>query len=278
VRGDESAVGRTWSDPKPPPTVDVSVAHPARIYDYLLGGKDNYAVDRAVGEHLQRISPLASASARRNREFVLRAVATTIREHDIDQVLDLGTGIPTAPTVHGVARAANPDARVVYVDNDPIVLAHDRALLAVEPGVHTVLGDLTDPPSVLEHPELVDVLDWSRPICVVMAAVFHFVPDAEDPLGVLAGWTERMAPGSVLIVSMLTDEDTDPDELELARTAYRASQGLTFRSRERVAAFFAGLDLVEPGIVHPAAWRPTEVPATATEGSAAFLVGVGVRR
>ena len=263
---------------EPAPRVDTSVAHPARIYDYLLGGKDNFAADRAVGEQLQRITPLASASARRNREFVLRAVATMVREHDLDQVLDVGTGIPTAPTVHGVARAAKPGAVVVYVDNDPMVLAHDRALLAVEPGLHTVLGDLTDPPSVLEHPELTGVLDWSRPVCVVMAAVWHFVSDADDPLAAMAAYTGRMAPGSVLVLSMLTDEGTDPAELERARTAYRAAHDLTFRSRARVTDFFTGLDLVEPGVVHPAQWRPTEVPVTRTEGSPAFLVGVGIRR
>ena len=265
-------------DPTPPPQIDASIAHPARIYDYLLGGKDNYEVDRAVAEQLLAINPVASASARRNREFILRAVPVMVGELGVSQILDLGTGIPTAPTVHRRAREVNPDTTVVYVDNDPIVLAHDRALLAVEPGVHTVLGDLTDPPTVLEHPELDGVLDWSRPIGLIMAAVFHFVPDEKGPVDILRAYTERMAPGSVVAISMLTSEGAVAAEMAQAQERYRASQGLTFRDRAGIAAFFDGLDLIEPGLVDPAGWRPTEVPATETEGSQHLMVGVGVRR
>jgi hypothetical protein len=265
-------------DPTPPPEIDVSIAHPARIYDYLLGGKDNYAADRAVADQMLAINPEAAPSARRNREFILRAVRTMVEELGIDQILDLGTGIPTAPTVHGVARSINPDVVVGYVDNDPIVLAHDRALLAVEPGVVTVLGDLTDPSSVLDAPEITELIDWSRPVGVIMAAVFHFVPPERGPEGMVAQYRARMAPGSAAAISMLTSDGAVAAQMNQARHEYeqRATQGLTFRSRTEIAGFFAGFELAEPGLVDPAAWRPTQVPLTETEGSAYFLVGLGV--
>jgi hypothetical protein len=263
-------------DPAPPPEIDVSIAHPARIYDFLLGGKDNYAADRAVAEQMLAINPEAAPSARRNREFILRAVRAMVEELGIDQIVDLGTGIPTAPTVHGVARAINPEVVVAYVDNDPIVLAHDRALLAVEPGVVTVLGDLTDPPSVLDAPEINELIDWSRPVGMIMAAVFHFVPPERAPERVVAAYRDRMAPGSAVAISMLTSTGAVADDMEQAKRQYRATQGLTFRSRDEVAAFFAGFEPVEPGLVDPAAWRPTQVPPTETVGSRHFLAGVGV--
>jgi hypothetical protein len=277
VAGTGGAPATPPGDPTPPPEIDVTVAHPARIYDFLLGGKDNYESDRAVAEQMIAINPLARAGARRNREFALRAVRTMVAELGIDQVLDLGAGIPTAPNVHQVARAANPDAVVAYVDNDPIVLAHDRALLSVEPGVLTVLGDLTDPPSVLDDPDIGDLFDWSRPVGVVFASVFHFVPDKLDPPAVVAAYRDRMAPGSAVAISMLTSEGADPGEMSAATRDYRATQGLTFRDRGRIAGFFAGFDVLDPGLVHPADWRPTQVPTTLVEGSAAMLVGVGVR-
>jgi hypothetical protein len=275
ARGD----GATGSgDPAPPPEIDVTIAHPARIYDFLLGGKDNYESDRAVAEKMIAINPLARAGARRNREFLLRAVRTMVADLGIDQILDLGAGIPTAPNVHQVARAENPAAVVAYVDNDPIVLAHDRALLSVEPGVRTVLGDFTDPPSVLDDPEIGELIDWSRPVGVVMASVFHFVPDELDPPAMVAAYRDRMASGSAVAISMLTSEGADPGQMSQATRDYRATQGLTFRDRARIAEFFAGFDVLEPGLVHPADWRPTQVPPTDVEGSTVMLVGVGVRR
>jgi S-adenosyl methyltransferase len=273
----ESTDYATHGDPVPPPQIDVSIAHPARIYDFLLGGKDNYEADREVAQHMLAINPQAAPSARRNREFILRAVRAMVEDLGIDQIVDLGTGIPTAPTVHRVARDINPDVVVAYVDNDPIVMAHDRALLAVEPGVLTVLADLTHPPSVLDDPEIGGLIDWSRPVGIIMAAVFHFVPPQRDPEAMVAAYRDRMAPGSVAAISMLTSEGAVASEMSRARQEYqeRATQGLTFRSRAEVGAFFAGFDLVEPGLVHPAEWRPTQLPPTETEGSDYFLVGVG---
>jgi molybdopterin-guanine dinucleotide biosynthesis protein len=265
-------------DPAPPPEIDVSVAHPARIYDFLLGGKDNYAADRAVAEQIMGVNPQTAAAARRNREWVLRAVPVMVGVLGIDQIVDLGTGIPTAPTVHGVARAVNPDVVVAYVDNDPIVLAHDRALLAVDAGVVTVLGDLTEPASVLDDPEIGALIDWSRPVGIIMAAVFHFVPPQRRPLEIVAAYRDRLAPGSAVALSMLTSEGVDDDEIERGKQAYRATQGLTFRSQAGVTDFFAGLDLVEPGVVAPAQWQPTELPRTETDGSELLLVGLGVVR
>jgi len=273
-----SSANRGSTDPAPPPEIDVTVAHPARIYNYLIGGKDNYESDRAVAEQLIAINPLARAGALRNREFALRAVRAMVADHGIDQILDLGAGIPSRPNVHEVARAENPATVVAYVDNDPIVLAHDRALLAVEPGVVTALGDLTDPPSVLGAPELDGLIDWSRPVGVVLAAVFHFVPEDRDPTGIVAAYRDRMAPGSAVAISMLTTEGGDPGEMDRAQRDYRATQGLTFRDRARIEEFFAGFDVVEPGVVHPALWRPTQVPPTEVAGSVAMLAGLGVRR
>ena len=261
----------------PDPGFDASRPHVSRVYDYLLGGKDNYAADRAVAEQMLVINPGAAHSARRNREFILRAVRAMVEDLGIDQIVDLGTGIPTAPTVHRVARDINPDVVVAYIDNDPIVMAHDRALLAVEPGVLTVLADLTDPPSVLDDQEIGGLIDWSRPVGIIMAAVFHFVPPERNPEAMVAAYRDRLAPGSAAAISRLTSEGAVASQMTRARNEYRerATQGLTFRSRDEVGAFFTGFDLVEPGLVHPAEWRPTQLPPTETEGSDYVLVGVG---
>jgi S-adenosyl methyltransferase len=278
--GDGGATGSkdyaTQGDPTPPPEIDVSIAHPARIYDFLLGGKDNYAADREVAARIMEVNPQTAAAARRNREFILRAVPVMVGELGIDQIIDLGAGIPTAPTVHGVARAINPDVVVAYVDNDPIVLAHDRALLAVDAGVITVLGDLTDPASVLDDPEIGALIDWSRPVGLIMAAVFHFVPPERDPVGIVAAYRRRLAPGSAAAISMLTSDGASAEEIDRGKQAYRATQGLTFRSHDGVAEFFSGFELAEPGVVAPADWRPTQVPRTETDGSEILLAGLGV--
>jgi hypothetical protein len=263
-------------DTAPPPGIDTSVAHPARIYDHLLGGKDNYEVDRRTAERLLAVVPEVGHTARRNREFIARAVRYVVGDLGIDQIVDIGTGIPTAPAVHAVAREIDPGVRVAYVDNDPIVLAHDRALLAREPGVLTVLGDLTDPPSVLEHPEIAQLVDWSRPVGLLLAAVFHFVPDERDPLAMLAAYRERLAPGSAVVISLATSEGYPAEVAQRVREVYRtAAAPLVPRTRAQIERFFTGLRVVEPGVTILSGWRPDSAePATA--GADLLLCGVGV--
>jgi SAM-dependent methyltransferase len=240
---------------------DTSVAHPARRYDYLLGGKDNFAADRESGDRLIAAIPQVRTGALENRQFLRRAVTHLAGEAGVRQFLDIGTGIPTSPNVHEVAQAIVPSARVVYADNDPIVLSHARALLTSSPQGATayVDADLRRPDEILDAPELAATLDLSQPVALMLLAVLHFFPDSVDPQALVRRLVSALAPGSYLVMSHGT-YDFLP-----AQTAQRAdhtmsAEGVYPRDRDGFAAFFDGLELLDPGIVSVARWRSAGDP------------------
>jgi len=232
--------------------------HPARVYDYLLGGKDNFAADRAAAQAGLQANPNSRVPPRENRAFLGRAVRYLAGQAGIDQFLDIGTGIPTSPNVHELAQQINPAARIVYVDNDPIVLAHARALLRGGPAGRTAYidADVRDTAAVLGAPDLLATLDLDRPVALLLLAVLHFVGDADDPYGVARRLVDALPSGSYLALSHLTG-DFDPAAWEGVAAVFRRS-GVTMqvRSLAEVTRFFDGLELVEPGVVSLPAWRP----------------------
>jgi hypothetical protein len=246
-------------EPTPGAKLDVTTPSVARTYDYLLGGKDNYEVDRQAVEMLRIVAPEAPLTARMNREFGKRA-ARYIAEQGIRQFIDLGSGIPTSPpSVHDAVRSVDPTARVVYVDLDRVVVAHSRALRSIGPGLTTILADIRQPETVLDHPELQAHIDFSEPVGVVIFSVLDVVEDKDNPLGIVRQFRERMAPGSYLGLSHLSARSA-PDAI--AHT-HRISQetgfpAVDFRPDEEVLQFFEGFDLVEPGLVDIREWHPEQ--------------------
>ncbi|WP_308164189.1 SAM-dependent methyltransferase [Nonomuraea sediminis] len=260
-----------------PPGVDPSVPSSARVYDYLLGGKDHLAVDRAVADRLLAVAPDTRLVARANRVFLVRAVRQ-MAEQGIRQFIDLGTGIPTSPSVHEVARRVNPACRVVYVDNDPVVRLHADVLLASEPGVAGIRGDLRQPEEILSDPHVTGLIDFDQPVGVLMLAVLHFVMDDEDPAGIVKRFRERMAPGSHLVLSH-TMAESDPEaikQLQIA-TANSPAQAV-FRTHEQVLRLFDGFELLEPGLVPVQDWRGGDDEVPLLDGVPRLRVegGVGV--
>ncbi|ADU11058.1 protein of unknown function DUF574 [Micromonospora sp. L5] len=245
--------------------IDTTVAHPARRYNYWLGGKDNFQADRDSGDAMAARFPTIRISALENRRFLRRAVRHLAGEAGIRQFLDIGTGIPTADNTHEVAQSTDPRARVVYVDNDPIVLAHARALLTSSPEGATAYldADLRDPERILAHPDLRRTLDLSQPVALMLLAVLHFVPDGEDPYAIVGRLLDALPAGSYLAASHAT-HDYLPEEL--AAEAKAAARGggphgvINLRSREEVVRFFDGLELVEPGVCSVAEWRADGEP------------------
>ncbi|MGI5230100.1 SAM-dependent methyltransferase [Actinoallomurus sp. CA-142502] len=235
------------------PGVDPGTPSVARMYDYFLGGEDNFPVDREAAEQVGRALPGVAEVARANRMFLRRAVRH-VAGRGVGQFLDLGAGLPTQGNVHEIARSVNPDARVVYVDNDPVVTSHGRALLARDEGAAVVQADMRDPESVLGTPEVAELIDFDRPVCVLFVAVLHFLTDEEDPAGLLARYRDAVPPGSHVIFSHAAIEERRNAEVG---DAYRsASAPFTARTREQVSAFLDGLTLVEPGVVRLHEWHP----------------------
>ncbi|MFI8435197.1 SAM-dependent methyltransferase [Streptomyces sp. NPDC079020] len=252
----------------PHPRVDTGKPHPARVYDWLLGGKDNYPVDQAVGE---KLPAEARANAARNRAFMHRASAW-LAHRGIDQFLDIGTGIPTAPNLHQVVQDIVPSARIVYADNDPIVLRHAEALLISSPEGATdyLHADVTKPEAILEHAR--ELLDFDRPVALSLIALMHFLPDGQDPYGITRTLVDALPPGSFLVLSHGT-ADQHPELRQETESAYRkGAMALRMRTRAEVEPFFEGLDLVAPGLVTATEWYQRE-PAPESERSG-FYVGV----
>ena len=263
--------------PPSAPLYPSAVPTPARVYDYMLGGKDNYEVDRRAVDDIAGAVPHVIAAAHRQREFVLRAVRHMVAELGLDQIVDLCPGLPAHPTVHQVARAARPGTVVGYVDGDPNVLAHNRALVSVEPGTGTFVGALTGPAAVLDDPGLSGLVDWSRPIGLLMASGFNFVLDDDVALGTVDAYRRRIAPGSAVAISMLTSDGQDVQLVaEGMAAADRASQPVRLRTRKEIGRFFCGFRMVEPGLVALHEWRPTQLPRTPKEGGHVALAGVGL--
>jgi hypothetical protein len=265
-----------------PPPVDLQTdrPHPARVYDYLLGGKDNYAADRAAAQAGLKANPNSRIPPRENRAFLRRAVRYLAREAGISQFLDIGTGIPTSPNVHEVAQHASPQARVVYVDNDPIVLAHARALLTTGPEGKTAYidADLRHVDKILNSAELRETLDLSQPVALLLIAIMHFIPDGDDPYGLAAALLDGLPSGSYLALSHLTG-DFDPVAWEGVAAVYRRTGViLQVRPLPAVQRFFDGLDLIDPGVVSLPRWRPDPGDIGQPPGDAAVSVYGGVGR
>jgi hypothetical protein len=239
-------------------TFDTSHAHSARIYNYWLGGKDNFAADREAAEQAIAANPGIRTDVRANREFLARVVRYLAAAGGIGQFLDIGTGLPTASNTHEVAQAVAPDARVVYVDNDPIVLAHARALLTSTPEGATAYidADLRDTPAIVRAAR--QTLDFSQPVALMLLIVLHLIPDADDPYGIVARLMEALPPGSHLV---LAHPASDIHAVQMAEMTKRVNERMTgpkatMRDRAAVTRFFQGLELLEPGVVQPQQWRP----------------------
>jgi hypothetical protein len=242
------------------PGTDPAQPAAARIYDYLLGGKDNYAVDRAAADRVLAVAPDQRRLARANRAFAIRAVRV-LGAAGLTQFIDLGTGFPTSPSVHEAARESDPSARAVYVDYDPIVHVHNEALLASDDRVISVQADIRQPEAILDHPDVLRLIDFSKPVGVLCVAVLHLVPDAEDPEGIVAQFRDRMGPGSCLVLSQFTS-DSDPDAMaELRAVAAGTAVETYFRSRSQIQRLFSGFELLEPGLTDVQEWRPDSVTA-----------------
>ncbi|MGI5168803.1 SAM-dependent methyltransferase [Spirillospora sp. CA-253888] len=256
--------------------IDTVKASPARVYDYLLGGKDNFEADRVLAEELVAVLPDVRRAARANRAFVGRAVAEAA-DGGVTQFLDLGAGLPAGENVHEIARRRRPAASVVYVDNDPMVVSHARALLQADDRVTVVEADLRRPAAVLSDAELGRCLDLDRPVAVLLAASLHFVPDEDDPAGIVAGFTRDLAPGSRLVISHWSG-GPDPAADAAIRNAYRdaATVPLVDRDPARLRALFAGFDLSGPGLADVLAWRSASSGGNAGS-SFRLLAGVGLR-
>ncbi|MFG2089337.1 MULTISPECIES: SAM-dependent methyltransferase [unclassified Spirillospora] len=238
-----------------PEGVDAAVPNGARIYDYMLGGKDNYLADRRVGEEMVKANPTAPLTARANREFLGRAVRFLAAEQGIRQFIDIGTGLPTQQNVHQAAHAVAPDSRVVYVDYDPVVVAHARALLSTADTVRVAEHDLRRPEEILADPEVLDLIDFSEPVAVLLVAILHFVGPDDDPHGIVARLRAAMAPGSHLVLSH-TASESPGEVMEAAKRGFRASGApLTPRTRAGIGEFFDGFDLLDPGLVDVREWR-----------------------
>ncbi|WP_033337677.1 SAM-dependent methyltransferase [Catenuloplanes japonicus] len=265
------------ADRQVPPGIDTSTMHPARRYDYLLGGKDNFEADRANAEMLTTFFPTARIAALENRGFLRRAVTFLAREAGVRQFLDIGSGLPTAPNVHEVAQGIAPESRVVYVDNDPIVLVHARALLtsSAEGATAYVDADLRDPDRILTAAGLRDTLDLTQPVALMLVAVMHFFPEEFGPYGIVERLVRAMPSGSYLVMSNGTLDHLSPDEAAGLRGAFaRSGEPAAPRTRAEFARFFDGLELVAPGITSVADWRADGPHPTAAEAA----VHAGVAR
>jgi SAM-dependent methyltransferase len=253
--------------------IDTTVPHIARIYNYWLGGKDNFAVDREAAEKVMQATPAILPGVRANRAFLGRAVRYLAAEAGIRQFLDIGTGIPSANNTHEVAQATAPGSRVVYVDNDPIVLAHARALLTSVTGTTAYLdADARDPATILAGAA---TLDFSQPVAVMLIAIMHCVPDEDDPYAIVGQLMRAVPPGSYLVLSQPA-KDMLPEKAAQAEAALSRAmrQKVQYRTHAEVSRFFDGLELIEPGVVHLPEWRPDEPvdpdgPVTGMWGGAA---------
>lgn len=256
-------------DPRGVP--DFRVPSAARMYDYFLGGKDNFAADREAAERVIAAYPEAPKVARANRRFVTRAV-WHLAEHGIRQYVDLGSGLPTSPNVHEIARQVRPDARVVYVDNDPVVTSHYKARCAGK-DVAVIDGDIRFPQEILTDRGFADLIDFSMPVAFLCAAVLHFIRDEDSPNDIVAALRWRMAPGSYLVISHAAADDASEDVLSAIGDVYdEATVPAVPRSSVDIQAFFDDLELVEPGLVDASQWR-SDMREKATK--VRLLAGVG---
>ena len=243
----------------------------ARVWDYWLGGKENFAADRELAEKMLAVHPVSAQMARENRDFLGRAVSY-VAACGVRQFIDVGAGLPTALNTHDIAKHVDPEARVAYVDNDPIVISHARGLLTKSPGVIAVPGDMRDPARILADPGLAELIDMAEPACVILSGVLHFA-DPVTAREVAAVFTRAMAPGSYMIISVGSGNRSEGDNFT---TAYTAAQ-IYIHSLQDILSFFDGLELVPPGVVPVLSWSgdsPAENLRNLEPRTATFLAGV----
>ncbi len=241
-----------------PADIDTTTPHIARVYDYFLGGKDNFAVDRAAGDEFAELMPAVVTTIRQGRPVLGRVVRFLVTDCGIRQFLDIGAGLPTAANTHQVAQRAAPECRVVYVDNDPMVLAHARALLTSCPEGRTayIHADLRDTGRILA--EAARTLDFDEPVAVMLSGILHCIPDDEDPWRIVADLVDAVTPGSYFLIAHPASDIVTGAPAATAKINSRLSEPITFRARDQIARFLAGLEIVEPGLVQPQQWRPDQ--------------------
>jgi SAM-dependent methyltransferase len=271
------------TDPPVPPGVDPTTPSPARLYDYYLGGTTNYAADRMMAKRLGELIPELEDTAWANRAFHQRA-AVWLAGQGIRQFLDLGSGLPTQGNTHDAVRAGAPQARVVYVDHDPMVLAYAKGLLADSATATVIQADLRDPASVLDHPNLRALIDVSEPVGLLMTAVLQFVADEQDPWGIVREYARALAPGTHVAISHVTGDSKPPLSVAVCRDVFsRSSQDIYPRTRAEVERFFDGLEMVSPGartapaVVHVGEWGADDRALADSDGSRWSYCGVGRR-
>jgi hypothetical protein len=263
-----------------PPGVDTSKANIARVYDYWLGGSNNFLADQDAARALIAVEPNSRAMARANRDFLGRATRL-LAASGIRQFVDIGSGIPTERNVHEVAQEAAPGSRVVYADVDDVVVAHSRLLLDGNPDVAVIRADVRDPAAILDAPETRALIDFSQPVGLLLVAVLHFIPDADRPWELVARFREAMAPGSYLVVSHATTENMSDALAAAAKKVYegRVAASSAIRPRAGIERFFDGFDLLEPGLVQVPRWRPDASGDGAADlANFWWLAGVGALR
>jgi hypothetical protein len=261
-----------------PAEIDLTRPSAARVYDFYLGGFHNFAADRQMAQEAMRVWPELPKIMQANRGFLRRAVNTLVRS-GVDQFIDIGSGIPTVGSTHEVAQQENRAAKVVYVDVDPVAVAHSRAILSASDNTVVVQADLRQPERILTDPAVLEIIDLDRPIAVLLVAVLHFVSDEEDPAAIIARLRAAMAPGSFLVISHATYDREQVRNEHHRRLYSRTATPMNMRSREQIANFFNGFTLLEPGLVPLQAWRPETAPVTADNlASIGGFAGVGSTR
>lgn len=251
----------------------------ARVYDVMLNGKDNYAIDRQVAEASLEVMPELKEIAMHNRAMLHRVVRQLAADEGITQFLDLGSGLPTVRNTHEVVQEVNPDARVVYVDIDPIVLAHGRALLQDNANTKVVTADVRKPEEVIAHPDVQEMIDFSKPVCVMLCGILHHILDEEDPKGIVAKLRDAVPSGSYFFITNFTRLSDSSESEELERVLLSQLGTGRVRTPAELEAFFDGLEILLPGIVPLALWRPDEVVTDATTIGVRFMTGgVAIKR
>ncbi|NEC88724.1 SAM-dependent methyltransferase [Streptomyces sp. SID12501] len=260
-----------------PRGIDISVPSVSRIYDFYLGGSHNFEVDREAARRAMEFMPGLPKIMQANRAFMRRAVRFAAAE-GITQFLDIGSGIPTFGSVHEVARAVSPEARVMYVDHDPVAVAHSQAVLAGDQHADVLAADLRKPREILDSPQVRALIDQNRPVALLLVAILHFVEDTDDPYAAVAELRDALAPGSLLVLTHASYEGIplSPERAEGTVDVYKGIRNpLVMRSREAVARFFEGYDMVEPGLVPMPQWRPETAPEDEDAYSFSGFAGVG---
>lgn len=268
----------TWGDGDDVPRdVDLSIPSIARVYDYVLGGKENFEVDRRAAHSFLNVVPETAQIAKDNRNFLRRSVRYLVGEAGIRQIIDIGSGLPTSGNVHEIAQELDPTVRVVYIDNDPIALAHGRALLGNEDTTTVVNADIRDPESIFNDPAVRELIDDDRPLAVLIAGILHHLSDEEDPYTSAAEITKRLGVGSYLLVTHFLDDD-EPRAKNLERAFLEGGLGTgRFRTWAEQRRYFDGLKMVEPGLVYANDWRPDELTPADSPVHTLYAGGIGIK-